>query len=196
MFVTFTRCEWGGGARRLIKAAGMLIGRGRRRRPLCSARSHWASVAPVKGQRSDLKSVTLTPLHLCPSIHTHRLSHFAPPHLYSSSWRKMEPFFGFSHFLWLPNQVVGTPHLSQPPTWCVWSHIFCGGGEGGWLCACFWTHMTFSYLKLTIVVQVIISFACPDILGLNFLVICLPKVIALALALQQPGGALYRNKSQ
>lgn len=79
MFVTFTRCEWGGGARRLIKAAGMLIGRGRRRRPLCSARSHWASVAPVKGQRSDLKSVTLTPLHLCPSIHTHRLSHFAPP---------------------------------------------------------------------------------------------------------------------
>lgn len=70
MFVTFTRCEWRGGSRRLIKAAGMLIGRGHCC-PLCSARSYWASVAPVKGQRTDLKSVTLTPHTLRHPPHTH-----------------------------------------------------------------------------------------------------------------------------
>lgn len=85
MFVTFMRCEWRGGSRRLIKAAGMLIGRGHCC-PLCSALSYWASVAPVKGQRTDLKSVTLTPhtlQHPPPYTHTHtyvhRLSHLTPP---------------------------------------------------------------------------------------------------------------------
>lgn len=99
MLVTFMRCEWRGGSRRLIKAAGMLIGRGHCC-PLCSARSYWASVAPVKGQGTDLKSVTLTPhtlQHPPPPPHTyvHRLSHLRPPSTIPShssllgfSWRK------------------------------------------------------------------------------------------------------------
>lgn len=83
MLVTFMRCEWRGGSGRLIKAAGMLIGRGHCC-PLCSAHSYWASVVPVKGQRTDLKSVTLTPhtrQHppLPPDTYVHRLSHLRPP---------------------------------------------------------------------------------------------------------------------
>lgn len=101
MFVTFTRCEWRGGSRRLIKAAGMLIGRGHCC-PLCSALSYWASVAPVKGQRTDLKSVTLTPHTLRHPPHTHMYTDYptytpcpprsSPPILFSShSWRKWTP---------------------------------------------------------------------------------------------------------
>lgn len=99
MLVTFMRCEWRGGSRRLIKAAGMLIGRGHCC-PLCSARSYWASVAPVKGQETDLKSVTLTSHTLQrppppPHTYVHRLSHLRPPSTIPShssllgfSWRK------------------------------------------------------------------------------------------------------------
>lgn len=99
MFVTFMRCEWRGGSRRLIKAAGMLIGRGHCC-PLCSALSYWASVAPVKGQRTDLKSVTLTPHTLNPPTHTHMYTTYPtynPPLPFflldfpSYSWRKWTP---------------------------------------------------------------------------------------------------------
>lgn len=130
MFVTFTRCDWRGGSRRLIKAAGMLIGRGHCC-PLCSALSYWASVAPVKGQRTDLKSVTLT----SPS-HTHALPHahmYTTYPTYTPSVRPL-PFFllGFSFPLlkkidpfaslissMLLNQVVGA---CPPPHW-VWSSV-------------------------------------------------------------------------
>lgn len=97
MFVTFTRCEWRGGSRRLIKAAGMLIGRGHCC-PLCSARSYWASVAPVKGQRTDLKSVTLTPHTLRRPPHTHMYTDYPtynplvrPRPFFLLSWRKWSP---------------------------------------------------------------------------------------------------------
>lgn len=97
MFVTFTRCEWRGGSRRLIKAAGMLIGRGHCC-PLCSAHSYWASVAPVKGQRTDLKSVTLTLHTLRRPPHTHMYTDYPtynplvrPRPFFLLSWRKWSP---------------------------------------------------------------------------------------------------------
>lgn len=149
MLVTFMRCEWRGGSRRLIKAAGMLIGGGHCC-PLCSAASDWASVAPVKGQGTDLKSVTLTPhhppasspttTHICTQI-IPPMPHPHPPQLSPShssllgySRKKMEPFC-FSHFLprrlirWL---VLNSLHhlwsvwpLAAPPRTVYWRRTSC-----------------------------------------------------------------------
>lgn len=138
MLVTFMRCEWRGGSGRLIKAAGMLIGRGHCC-PLCSAHSYWASVVPVKGQRTDLKSVTLTPHTLQhpplpPHTYVHRLSHLGPPSSIPShswflgfSWRKWNPFASLISSMLL-NQAVGT-HLPAAlhRLWSVWPLRLCPG---------------------------------------------------------------------
>lgn len=94
--------------------------------PLCSAGSDWASVAPVKGQGTDLKSVTLTPhtlQHPPPPPHTyvHRLSHLCPTptHLnhplpfftFGLFQKKIEPFC-FSHFL--PRCLIRWLALTSP----------------------------------------------------------------------------------
>lgn len=70
--------------------------------PLCSAASDWASVAPVKGQGTDLKSVTLTPHTLQrppppPPPHTYarRLSHLCPT---PTHLNRPLPFFTFSGY--------------------------------------------------------------------------------------------------
>lgn len=145
MLVTFMRCEWRGGSRRLIKAAGMLIGGGHCC-PLCSAASDWASVVPVKGQGTDLKSVTLTPhtlQHPPPPPHTyvHRLSHLCPTptHLnhplpfftFGLFQKKMEPFLLLSFPSTLPNQVFGShlPAGALHHLWSVWPLQLCPGQE-------------------------------------------------------------------
>lgn len=138
MFVTFMRCEWRGGSRRLIKAAGMLIGRGHCC-PLCSALSYWASVVPVKRPKNWFKICDFNPAHPPTPPPPHSTTHTHPSSVASHSFLSPEEngalFASLISSVSL-NQVVGTPlpAVFDPVLGVILSQLFvshsCGHSDG------------------------------------------------------------------